>query len=1133
MYDAFSDRRWRGLALAAYVVLSGCSGTETGPPAEGVVVVSLQEEGTAWKAGLREGDHLLSWTREAAPPHHPKSEKGAFATPFDLTFVEMEECPRGPITLAGRREGQPFSAKVAPGKWKIEARPVLSPTEVRAWEGAVEAAGTDDGSQGMEGFRTLAETLAGRGRKSLAAWALHEGAKRLSASKQWDSASGLYGSAIKRIDNSGDATGAAVLRTLAGEALMNGSLYDEAEVLLVEALERFGGKDSDSPAAGRLCALLGNLEFYRGDLEAAVTRFLEALANGERCAPGSVNEAMPCRALGVVHRRLGNLEASERYQRRAIAILEALSPGSQDLAYAINNLGVVLRSMGDYRGAEESYRSSLKIFESLDPGGRGSGFCLNNLGALTCLRGDLAAAEDYYRRALAIRERLDPGSEDVAMTLGNLGNVEGQRGDADRAEAYYRRALEIHERINPEGSAVALVLNNLGTCHLDRGDWAEAKAVFRQALERWRKIAPDGLDTADTWINLGNAEWRLGNLSAARQNAQKALALKEEKAPGSVSVSSVLHLIGSIAMQEKRYEEAEAAYRRALAIRTVMTPGSWEEADTTHSLGVLLHRSDRLEESLDTLTRAVDLLEGLQGRLGGTAEQRQSFRGRYIQYYRSLMDVQMELGRQREAFETLERSRARGFLALLAERDLAFDADIPADLERRRRLANAAFDRVQTTLAGLSPEKDRETLVMLHAELDEIRRRQETIRDEIRTRSPRLGRLQYPHPLSLDKASAALDPGTVMLAYSVGEQGGTIFILGPDAGAFRAHPLKADRDSLGAKVLALRRAIVGRRPVAPAADSLSRILLEPATDEIARAERILVSPDGSLHLVPFGALTDPRPPDGKRRYLIEARPVHSVLSATVYAELRDGPDASGVPFLAAFGDPVYSPEKHAAPAETGDLPTLAARGDFKDLRFPHTRVEIDGISRHFPGRNRVLLAEDATEEQAKHLPKEATVIHFACHAKADGRFPLDSYLALTLPPDPKPGQDNGLLQAWEIFESVRLDADLVVLSACETALGKETAGEGIIGLTRAFQYAGAESVVASLWSVADASTAALMERFYAHLSEGLAKDEALRRAQIDLLNGPVRVTDPDGTERDFDATHPFFWAPFQLTGDWK
>jgi CHAT domain-containing protein len=166
------------------------------------------------------------------------------------------------------------------------------------------------------------------------------------------------------------------------------------------------------------------------------------------------------------------------------------------------------------------------------------------------------------------------------------------------------------------------------------------------------------------------------------------------------------------------------------------------------------------------------------------------------------------------------------------------------------------------------------------------------------------------------------------------------------------------------------------------------------------------------------------------------------------------------------------------------------------------------------------LGAEATEERAKQVGPEARIIHFATHGFVDEDFPLESGLALATPQPGDEGRDNGLLQAWEVFESVRIDADLVTLSACRTALGKEVRGEGLVGLTWAFEYAGARSVLASLWEVDDASTAELMRQFYRALHDGAPTAKALRQAQIDLLRRPA-------------TSAPFFWAAFQLVGDWR
>jgi len=305
--------------------------------------------------------------------------------------------------------------------------------------------------------------------------------------------------------------------------------------------------------------------------------------------------------------------------------------------------------------------------------------------------------------------------------------------------------------------------------------------------------------------------------------------------------------------------------------------------------------------------------------------------------------------------------------------------------------------------------------------------------------------------------------------------------------------------------------------VQDAAGELYVLLLKPAEALMSSSQRLLISPDGPLHVLPFGALV--RGAGEARQYLVEWKPLHFVVSATVYAELKRGrkEGLSGPGRVVAFGDPKYP----AAPSDVGNLELRSFLGKGMGITpLPGTREEVEGIAELYPKQTVKYLGEEATEERAKGLGKEVRYVHFACHGLLDERFPLNSALALTVPEDPKEGQENGLLQAWEVFERVRLDAELVTLSACETGLGKEMGGEGLVGLTRAFQYAGARSVLASLWSVSDESTVGLMKGFYGGLKAGKGKDEALRDAQLGLL-------------KDARTAHPFHWAPFQITGDWK
>jgi CHAT domain-containing protein len=227
----------------------------------------------------------------------------------------------------------------------------------------------------------------------------------------------------------------------------------------------------------------------------------------------------------------------------------------------------------------------------------------------------------------------------------------------------------------------------------------------------------------------------------------------------------------------------------------------------------------------------------------------------------------------------------------------------------------------------------------------------------------------------------------------------------------------------------------------------------------------------------------------------------------------------------AFGDPAV-PHTPVAP------PALPKRSSPLGP-LPFARAEVKRIAELFPGAADIYFGKDATEERAKTIPREARYVHFATHATLDSSFPLNSAVVLSVPEIFNEGHDNGLLQAWEIFEQMSLDADLVILSGCETGLGKELGGEGLIGLTRAFHYAGARSVLASLWKVSDRSTAELMVRFYRHLAEGKGKDEALRQAQLELIRGLIPIRTEEGKVELVDASAPYSWAAFQIYGDWQ
>lgn len=760
---------------------------------------------------------------------------------------------------------------------------------------------------------------------------------------------------------------------------------------------------------------------------------------------------------------------------RALEIYRDRARDSLLEARVLDQLGGVAFKHGDLVGAEQDFRRSLEIRQAAAPESAAVANSLHNLGLVAAARDDLDAAEEALRRALALNESFAPGSLDVSLGLHNLGSVAEKRGDLDAAEEYYKRALAFWIQFQPESLAMAAGMVQLSGLALKRERLEEARPLALAGFEMAERLVPGGIVSGDAALRLGDIALADGDLGAA-----------------------------------------EAHYQLALRIRRAQLPGSAAEAEALHRLGVLERRRKRPIQALSSYLEALSVLDGQTWMLGGSDEVRARFGALYAPYYHETLELLMDLDRPKEAFHVLERYRARAFLALLAERDLVFSRDVPETLDRERRSADAAYDQAFAALAGATGADADEARLALAA----ARRRQQEVATRLRAASPRLADLQHPEPLDLSAARAALDPGTLLLSYAIGPERSFLFAVGPGPEDFEAVDLGTTQTELGEEVLRFRQFLLdsgplGAGPRQALARRLSGELLSPVADRLPRADRLLVVADGPLHLLPFAALTDPTSP-AEPRYLVELRPVHTAASATVFAALRRERPPERRPRLVAFGDPDY----RSASVEAGPLVRSLRERGLELLPLPGSRREVEMLRRLFPEGARVYVGADASEGRARHAGTEPSLLHFACHAMADEVSPLDSSLVLSLPDTWKPGQPNGLLQAWEILEGMRVDADLVTLSACSTALGRELSGEGMVGLTRAFHYAGARSVLASLWPVDDAATAELMGRFYRHLREGESKDRSLREAQVEML-------------RLARFSHPALWGAFQLSGDWR
>jgi len=1131
-------------------------------------------------AGLQPGDILVRWRRPAGSPDHPPADWRPLATFFDWCRVENEELPRGDVLFEIRRGPETRTAILGLARHGLTVHPAMGAEDERAFLDALAQRRTGQAEAAIAGWTELAERFSSSGNAPRAAW-LHYRIGLEEGQLGHDAASLVHLEAAGRI---APETTELVFRLLLlkdsaisfffmnqveqGIAVLDEALrisdgfagfpvtranllrqkafflrrlnrLQEAEDHLRAAQAVIREAAPDSLMAGWIAFNLGGLLSERGFPAQAEEQFRQALAIRERLLPNQIEVPECLDSLGYVLRAQGRLEEAESFHRRAQAMWDTLKPESLQAANTLNNLGILVRERGRLEEAAGMHRRALDILAKAAPGSLTEADCRISLGLICLDRGQWEDAEGYFRQALAIQSREAPGSLPMSASLNNLGVVERERGNLDLAGEYFRQALAIREKLAPESVRLALSLHNLGYVDQLQGRPEAAGAHYRRALELWEKLSPESEDAAWTMVNLGFLRQKEGDPDAAAGLWRKALAIAQARAPQSLLAARVLQNLGGIAKDRRDPAQARLYFQQALEIVRGLAPGSVMEGELESDLGHLARGAGQGEAALEHFERAVAALDLQVERFGGTEADRLAFRSKNRSYNQDLVWQLLDLERPEAAFHALERYRARTFLQLLAERDL-LAGDIPAELaEARQRLARE-YDRLLREIDQLVPGRDPAVDREKHLALQNLQRQREEIVRQIVRSSPQLGELRYPEPLDYPQSAAALDPGTAVLAYLAGPARQTLFVF--DRQRLRVFELPTGPMDLSQAVAEFRTAIVEswHRPGAAAklrtqAAELYERLVRPAEPVIASAQRILILPDGPLHALPFGALWRRA---GPGEYLVQWRPLHTAMSMTVYRQLQARRKRPGQPdkptLIAACGDPAYPAE--AAPSASGPIaPGGGADPGPLFAPLPSSRSEVTTLAAIFPGQTRVLLGREASEENARAVGTDARFIHFACHGVLDERYPLNSALVLSLPEHPDENRPNGLLQAWEIFERVRVDADLVTLSACQTGLGRESGGEGLVGLSRAFQYAGARSVLASLWNVADESTAELMKRFYTQLKADRSKDQALRLAQLNFIRRPIAVPDPrrPGHSRELDASHPFFWAGFELIGDWQ
>ncbi|MCY7377147.1 MAG: CHAT domain-containing protein [Pyrinomonadaceae bacterium] len=770
--------------------------------------------------------------------------------------------------------------------------------------------------------------------------------------------------------------------------------------------------------------------------------------------------------------------------RRAISVYEEAAPllhQADDLqmeAEALNNIGLLYHELGESEKALAYLERALPLNRAT---GRlvGEAENLINLGAAYSAMGEKQKALETYQKALAINRAIkDPRAE--AVTLNNIGNVYNSLGERQKALEFLNQSLELRRKAGDRNGEV-FTLNNLGVIYDSIGERQKGKDFIKQALNLSRTIGAK-VSEAGTLYSLAKFEREDNNLTEARSQIEAALAILE-------------------------------SFRTKLASR----------------------------------------------------QSRISFFERMRDYYEFYTDVVMQQHRQSpsagydaQALQISERARARALLETLSETGVDIRQGVnPQMLERERSLQQKLNDRAERQTRLLNSNAATEEVAALQKEIAVLTGEYQDVQTQIRRQNSRYAMLIEPVPLTVREIQRdLLDADTILLEYALGDERSYLWVVTSTSLNSYELPKRAEIETAARRVYELlsdgkrwAQSSDVKTQYAEAAGRLSEMLLSPVAGQL-KDKRLVVVSDGALQYVPFAALPRPKTkdlrPKTKEEFLVETNEIISLPSAATLAVLRREtanrrPAAKSV---AVFADPVFTDTDErlatvkAKQPKNSEQPTTnlnssrallerafnlrgASNEPLPISRLPFTRREAEAILAVAPSGS-WFKALDFTANRETVLSRDLSgyrIIHFATHGLLHSEHPELSGIVLSLVNEQ--GQPvNGFLRLNEIY-NLNLSADLVVLSACQTALGKEVKGEGLIGLTRGFMYAGSPRVVASLWKVDDVATAELMKRFYQKmLQEKMRPAAALRAAKVEMWK-----------QKRWNA--PFYWAAFEIQGEWR
>jgi CHAT domain-containing protein len=742
---------------------------------------------------------------------------------------------------------------------------------------------------------------------------------------------------------------------------------------------------------------------------------------------------------------------------------------------------------------------------------------------------------------LALLKSRAVGNRSVEVrAIVNIGALHNHLGDAGRALEYFKEALPLQKELG-QWYGEALTLINIGSAYNSLKEWHKALEHYHLALTILKTHDDSRWTEGMVRTSIGITNISLGNTQEALDYLNEALAIHKSVRNHSWE-SHTLAGIGSVYDSSRQPEKALDYYQQALALSR-----AYPSAQASNLLRIARIERNRgsLSEARQRTEMALDLIESLRARVV-SQESRSAFFASKRDYYEFYVDLLMRLnekapatGHDAEALQASERAHARSLLETLTESRVDIRQGVDSQLLERERALQRQINDEELRRTRLQAGKHTpEDVQAVEKRVNQLLEDYNTVQSDIRVRSPRYAALTQPVPLTLREIQQqVLDDKTMLLEYALGEEKSYLWVVTQSELKSFVLPKRSTVEAAARRVydlLIVSNKTQARRPAELALAELGRMVLGPAAS-LLNKERVVIVADGALGYVPFAAL----PVASKRGVesyepLVAGHEVVNLPSASVLNVLRRevsnrqrAPESVAVLADAVFqkDDPRLRSERgkaHASADSKSDLVRSAAEvGVLNFERLPFSRREADAIVSK-AGASRTFKALDFTASRETVLNSKLDqyrIIHFATHGLLNSQQPKLSGIVLSLY-DEQGRPVDGFLRAHEIY-NLKLNAELVVLSACRTALGREIRGEGLVGLTRGFMYAGAPSVVASLWDVRDEATSELMSRFY----EGMFKDgkrpaAALRAAQVSMWK-----------EKRWSA--PYYWAGFVLQGEWK